>query len=573
MDQAFRPPLSSRTSRAAGGLLLTLFLSVLPLFAEPVEIKSFRPPVDVQRANIPEKWFPVKVGLTLKEGDVIRTGARGQVDLRMADGSRMVLGPGSRLQIQETGANRRFGLDAGRIKSFIKKLKPGNKFEMKTPLAAASVRGTVFEMGFDEGNRSGFLDVSEGAVALIKDNQEVLVPEGSRLEFVPDKPLGEPVPSQAGGESSDAQAQVRREVGLGMSKEEVMAAAAEEMRLAEYQEGKTLIDVNGQRVRLQEYIIRKPKEVTTSDRDKAFKLVVLNEREDRFDYFYYRGVFNTSLPEDLSLALRDVNGKLGTTAPSYYLTEYEMGQSNTTDFIKDNASGGHLVRDRRPQRFVAIINYDGTSYTLTDPTDASNTRTVTADEQVVVDNVTYHKIYDPVNDRFTTLTDAQFQAGDYRPTVYDPSDDSFRRIGTGDTYWRTRYNNYTHVLNTATKQSYTKKSTVANTLAVDLDADFTYAGGTLLSFTETPSGSDLLHNRVTLFYGDGTKEVYDTYIISDEGAIAPASAFNNVSTGQAFKTELLKWNYQQVATATEFQGRKIDLVVEPKILIKSGLIK
>ena len=53
------------------------------------------------------------------------------------------------------------------------------------------------------------------------------------------------------------------------------------------------------------------------------------------------------------------------------------------------------------------------------------------------------------------------------------------------------------------------------------------------------------------------------------GAVVVARAW----TDPAFKNELLKWNYEQTVEATEFQGRKIDLVVEPKILIKSGLIK
>jgi hypothetical protein len=91
--------------------------------------------------------------------------------------------------------------------------------------------------------------------------------------------------------------------------------------------------------------------------------------------------------------------------------------------------------------------------------------------------------------------------------------------------------------------------------------------------TETPSGADLLHNRVTLYYGDGTVETVNTYIMSDDGKIGPVSAFDGLTTGSAFKDQLLQWNYEQVTEATEFQGRKIDLVVEPKILIKSGLLK
>ncbi|MDD5303522.1 MAG: hypothetical protein PHS14_10490 [Elusimicrobia bacterium] len=39
-----------------------------------------------------------------------------------------------------------------------------------------------------------------------------------------------------------------------------------------------------------------------------------------------------------------------------------------------------------------------------------------------------------------------------------------------------------------------------------------------------------------------------------------------------FKQTLLGWNFQTIVTACEFGGRKIDLVVEPKIFIQSGLI-
>ena len=55
--------------------------------------------------------------------------------------------------------------------------------------------------------------------------------------------------------------------------------------------------------------------------------------------------------------------------------------------------------------------------------------------------------------------------------------------------------------------------------------------------------------------------------------LSPQSAFAGISTGSEYKGELLKWNYEQQVTASEFGGRKIDLVVEPKIFIKSGLIQ
>jgi hypothetical protein len=78
---------------------------------------------------------------------------------------------------------------------------------------------------------------------------------------------------------------------------------------------------------------------------------------------------------------------------------------------------------------------------------------------------------------------------------------------------------------------------------------------------------------VTNYYGDGTKESYRTVLINNQGQVAPLSAFSGTSTGADYKGELLQWNYEQQATATEFQGRKIDLVVEPRIFIESGLIQ
>ena len=67
-------------------------------------------------------------------------------------------------------------------------------------------------------------------------------------------------------------------------------------------------------------------------------------------------------------------------------------------------------------------------------------------------------------------------------------------------------------------------------------------------------------------------EKYDSYIISDEGRVAQNADFAGATTGASYKQTLLKWNFQTIVTASEFNGRKIDLAVEPKIFIQSGLI-
>jgi hypothetical protein len=545
--------------------------------ADPIVVKSVRGSAEIQKANSQaDRWRALQKGMPVKPGDTVRTGKNARVELKINDGSRVLLGSKSKIQVALAAPSRIFNLMSGRVKSFVKKLQPQSKFEIKTPLAAAAVRGTVFEMGFDEEKAEGFLVVDRGVVALTQADRNVDVHAGERMGFMRDVPLGDrPTRTAAAPVESGADTErqsLRREVGLGMSKETVMAAAADEIRRAEYQEGKTMTDINGNRVRLEEYIIRRPADAFAAGKeDQSFKFVVLNERSDRFDYFYYLGIFNKTLPSDLSVALRDVRGKLN-AEPDYFLDAYEMGQSNTQDAVLDRASGGHLVK----------VTFDGSVYTLTDPNNPTDQRTVAADQVIESDDAVFHKVYDPIADRFTTITDEQFTAGGGVGAVYDGEQESFRALESGDIYWRPGFNAYSHTLQgpgyTHVKQSYQPRDGVSTILSLEEDAAYTYPANsetgdtTSFAISETPSGADTLHNRITIFFADGTVETVDSYILSDEGKVAPSDAFAGLTTGVAFKNELLKWNYEHVIEATEFQGRKIDLVVEPKILIKSGLI-
>src|SRR4051812_25425488 len=156
-------------------LLLAAVALFAPLSAEPVRIKSFKGNVQVQRAKTPGKWFPAKRGIQLEPGDAVKSGDKARADLQLVDGTKMQLRPKSQVKVQQTSPNRVMSLDFGRIKSFVNRVK-NSKFEIRTPIAAASVRGTVFEVGFDAEKENGFLDVEKGAVALEQADKEVLVP-------------------------------------------------------------------------------------------------------------------------------------------------------------------------------------------------------------------------------------------------------------------------------------------------------------------------------------------------------------------------------------------------------------
>ncbi|MCG3205486.1 MAG: hypothetical protein KCHDKBKB_02207 [Elusimicrobia bacterium] len=515
----------------------------------PGKIESVTRKVEVFRAGS-NGWKKAQSSTPLSPADKIKTGTRSVARVKLADGTKILLLQNSQAEVEKlSSVQKSIKLLKGRIRAIVSKMKGGNNFQINTPVGVASVRGTDFEVSVEGDEKSPQMQVSvnEGQVGVSKlgdMSQEVVLNAGESIKFGFEGDMGTPIRSGSLPGDRDT---VRTEIQIAKSKEAMLAMAAEESRQADYQTGKSLMDVDGQRVRVEEYIMR--------PRADQFKLVVLNERPERFDYFTYKGTFNTDLPEDLSIALGQVAGKVGATAPDYYLREYETVASNTVDTVSDSASGGHLVK----------IDFDGTNYTLTDNEDATNTRVV---EAAALQPDGSYKIYNPIRDSFS-LVSAANKTEALKVGVVDGG--NYRNLTGGDTYWKTRFNTYAMFVNSTGKTAYEKKGSVTNTLAVDLDANFSNAP--ITSITEFPDGTSQLHNKLSLFYADGSKLVYDNYIIDDEGNMVPASTFNGISTSAEYKNILDTLNYQQNITATEMGSRSIRLVIDPRIGTKSGLIQ
>ena len=522
------------------------------LLAAPARVDKAHGDVE-KRAVGALKWEPVTMGEKVEEGSAIRTGPNSEADILTDQGHHFIIRPDSTLEFSSLQADdTETRLESGRVLSRVKKLKADERFALQTPTAVCAVRGTEFDTTAGEGGT--LVSVYRGVVgvAALGTQNEVRVPAGQMTSVhngTIEIPRAIPKDHRAAARDSASVRVARHEVGLDMTRNQVIASAAMEQRSADYRERKSLIDVNGNRVRIEEYIVRPA--------PNEYKLVVLDKRDTGLNYFFYQGTFNQTLPPDLSVALKDLAGTLGTSAPKYYLTAYEMGQSNTQDSVHDTASGGHLVQ----------ISVDGNgNYVLTDPTNPANTRTIQA-AQLQSDGT--YKVYNPLSDSFFTATASQV-ASSSKFGVYLPENDTFKDLAPGDTLWETRFNLYNHQVDNITKINYAQ-SGATNVLAVNLDANWTYAGGFVLPVVTTdPNNIDA---TVTNYYGDGTFESYRTVLIDDNGSIAPQIAFSGISTGAQYKGELLNWNYEQIESATEFQGRKIDLVVEPKIFIESGLIQ
>ncbi|MBI3552271.1 MAG: FecR domain-containing protein [Elusimicrobia bacterium] len=476
-----------------------------------------------------KSWRRIAAGSTLSGGDQLRTEKAAKATLTFPDGSRIELGPQSNFTLDEASDGNSMHLGLGSLRAFIKHV-VGKRFDVHTPTAVCSVRGTDFIMIVNEQGHTA-VQMFTGILAVADHRgNEALLRDGDRLR-VTDKGLSSVEHQAAGGTQGPAdklKEVAKREVGLQMSKEQVQAAAAIESKNAIFQEGKAIIDVNGNRVRIEEYIVR--------PRPTDFKLVVLDSRADRFDYFYYHGVFNQTLPDDISLALRMLPGCIGAACP-FFLTSYDTGRSNTIDNMLEVSAGGHMID----------VNNDG----------------------VAADKVT--AAFDPKTNTFVGLTVNN-------PGVNDPANNQ--------PFFQTLFNTNQLTFNGVMHTSWAPAGGAG--AACGSPGNICSMGGAEVAFTNvttvqnppacsppdcTYTEPGLIHQVVFSANGTGTIwDKFDSYIISDTGKVATTADFAGVTSGASYKSTLLKWNFEQIVTASEFHGRKIDLAVEPKIFIESGLI-
>lgn len=536
-----------------------------------------------------QSWSRVtEVPWRVEKGDKIRTGGGSTAGLVTPDGSKILLGASTEFEVEsnaEAGGMALFKLEIGSLKAWVNHTL-NRRFRVRTPSAICAVRGTAFMVDV-AASRATLIDVSEGVVA-VKTllGEEIELGDGRNMRsirVIPDQPLEraaereKAAPSKAASTAAKAAAaavaakavaaakpaaapapaapkviavvrekkereattapltvneefkkEVEREVALGQSKENVQAAAAIEARRAEYQEGKTLIDAFGQRVRLEEYVVRPAAD--------QFKLVALSERANRFDYFYYQARFNQNLPADLTEATRYLSGKTG-TAPAFFVTEFETGRSNTRDTVVEIGLGGHLVN--APLAKDTVV-YDGHTNTFTSASAG------TAFWSTLFDNYSY-KINGTEKFGWQPIAGANITSYDYVAGGINT-----RILGGGAAC--------------AVAGCAVAGPVKCTTLACENAAR--------PAVVSQPEGAGVFHDRVTITYAfDGTKEVYDFFVVSDEGRVATKADFSGVTSGQTYKEKLVQHNFEQRISATEFGGRIIDFVVEPKILLKAGVLQ
>lgn len=150
-------------------------------------------------------WKALGKGDTLTEGDELKVPAGSFVTLKFADGSSVRINEKSELKLSELRKNARteeqhsvLQLDKGGLESHVIptiEQRRKRKFEIKTPMATTSVRGTVFSVSLsDDGNAVTAVD--KGLVAVAGDNakKEAQVAAGSGIAVQANGQLGSVVP-------------------------------------------------------------------------------------------------------------------------------------------------------------------------------------------------------------------------------------------------------------------------------------------------------------------------------------------------------------------------------------------
>lgn len=336
-------------------IFLSLICFVSLNFAEKVVIVEIVGQV-WGRVQSQENWSKCYVGQVIDEKWIIKTERKSKATLLLYDGTKIVISEKTEVLLATlTDSEKVIEQKSGKTRFKVSKLQQGSKFEIITPTAVMSVRGTEFSVLVKE-DLTTEVKVFEGLV-VVKNimGEEIQLAPNEKIEILPNLPLPE-IKKFEKKDLEETKAIIKEEtkevlipeVRMDMTKEQVQRAAAEEIKLAEYQQGKSIIDVFGNRVRIEEYIVRK------NMQPNQFKMVVLNEREKRFDYLTWIATFNQNLPEDLSVATKWLSWQKGEMPPEYYLSSSYMGISNTVDKVEWEMQGS-IVAENNLYKYIQDI--------------------------------------------------------------------------------------------------------------------------------------------------------------------------------------------------------------------------
>ena len=141
-------------------------------------------------------------GTFLNAGDRVVTGQKSAISLMFADGSQLLIGPGSEVVFDALSAfegqgmlDTRIRLQRGRLENRVIPIKsPGNRYEIHTPAAVTVVRGTDFRVSAEGDSGLTRSEVTEGTVNVNAAGEAVDVAAGEGTLIEQGQPPAPPRP-------------------------------------------------------------------------------------------------------------------------------------------------------------------------------------------------------------------------------------------------------------------------------------------------------------------------------------------------------------------------------------------
>lgn len=114
------------------------------------------------------------VGMAVRPGAVLETGADGFIGLKLSNGSQISIPTRSRVRILSMrkillteGVDFDIAVEEGKFETQAAPLMPGSgQFRLRTPRAVSAIRGTVLRVGYTTGAEQSLTEVLEGKVAV-----------------------------------------------------------------------------------------------------------------------------------------------------------------------------------------------------------------------------------------------------------------------------------------------------------------------------------------------------------------------------------------------------------------------
>jgi len=267
--------------------LKAVFLSILAVFLAGSAAWPFSASITNMEGTVnyvkqgESEWQAATVGTTLSTGDKVGSKENSWAEITFSAGHQAKLGPNSFMVINQMGEKTSLEMFKGELFSKVRKLSSTESYEVKTAQSVASVKGTEFKVVADGESGQTQILVYEGSVSAkeLVTGDEVIVPAGKYTIVLKNQPPSKPedlnsLDQQGEGEGDkeedekeekkdekkDVKDQLRQEMrdAVGDIRTEVATVRdiIEDTKENDSSTGRTLRDVHGNLVRIEQYLLR-----------------------------------------------------------------------------------------------------------------------------------------------------------------------------------------------------------------------------------------------------------------------------------------------------------------------------